>query len=109
VGATPPTLHAYRRRGRSPDLRTHEIRGATTVGAGLARHGSFAGKASCGASPASTYSIQLHHLEIVLGRAAIRAGPRIRHVGPTRTRRDTLFGQAVGLAVDEAADDAHPG
>src|SRR6202008_3456541 len=50
-----------------------------------------------------------HHLEIVLGDAAVRAGPGVRDVFPARTRGNAFFRQALGLVVDESAYDAHPG
>src|SRR5690606_23332628 len=53
--------------------------------------------------------LERHHLEIVLGHAAIRAGPGIRDVLPARARGDAFFGNAGGLVVDESADHAHPG
>src|SRR5947207_15277859 len=51
----------------------------------------------------------LHHLEIVLASAALRAGPVHRHVFPARAGLDALVGKSRRLVVDEAADQAHPG
>src|SRR5690606_4988062 len=51
----------------------------------------------------------LDHLEVFLARMALRAGPVGRDVFPARARRDALVGQAGGLVVDEAANQAHPG
>ncbi len=53
-------------------------------------------------------SVQLDHLEVVLGHAAIRAGPGVGDVFPARTRLDALVRQPQGFVVDEAANDAHP-
>src|SRR3546814_8001144 len=50
-----------------------------------------------------------HHLEIVLGHAAVRARPGVRDVFPARARGDALFGQPGRFVVDEATHDAHPG
>ena len=50
-----------------------------------------------------------HHLEVVLGHAAIRAGPGVGNVFPARARGDAFFRQPERLVVDEAADHAHPG
>lgn len=49
------------------------------------------------------------HIEIILGHAAIRAGPGIGHVFPAGAGGDAVFGQTGRLVIDEAADDAHPG
>ena len=50
---------------------------------------------------------ELHHLEVFLARAALRAGPVGRHVLPPGSRRDAVVRRAGGLVVDPAADEAH--
>src|SRR6185369_6576919 len=50
----------------------------------------------------------LDHLEIVLARAAFRAGPVHRHVFPARPGGDAFVGQPRGLVVHPSADEAHP-
>src|ERR1041384_7005346 len=52
--------------------------------------------------------LDLHHLEILLARAALGAGPVHRHVFPARAGLDAFVGQPRRLVVDEAADEAHP-
>src|SRR5882672_1494184 len=49
------------------------------------------------------------HLEIVLARAAFRAGPVRGHVLPARARRNAFLGQSRGFVVNESADEAHIG
>ncbi len=56
----------------------------------------------------SVVSVERHHLEVVLGNATVRTGPRFGHIFPSRARRNALFRQAIGLAVNKAADHAHP-
>lgn len=53
-------------------------------------------------------SVEFNHLEIVLGGAAIRASPRLRHIFPARPCGYSLIGNALGLVVDVAANNAHP-
>src|ERR1700761_9726629 len=53
-------------------------------------------------------SVDFDHLEIFLGRAAVRAGPGIGNVGPTGTGLDAFIRQTQRLVIDEATDDTHP-
>src|SRR5512139_3868708 len=57
---------------------------------------------------ANSNGLKPHHHEILLARAAIRAGPVDWHVFPAGARRDPVVGGAGFLAVDKAADQAHP-
>src|SRR5262245_26609484 len=45
----------------------------------------------------------LHHLEVGLGRAAVRATPVVGNVVPPGARGDAVLGPAVGLVVLESA------
>src|SRR5215469_2798519 len=53
-------------------------------------------------------SVDFDHLEVVLGRPAVRARPGVGHVGPAGARLEAFFGQTQRLVIDEAADDTHP-
>lgn len=53
-------------------------------------------------------SVELYHLEIILGRAAIGAGPGIGHVFPTCASRDPFLGLTGSFVVNVTADNAHP-
>ena len=52
---------------------------------------------------------ELHHLEVLLARAAFRTGPVHRNIGPGGTRGDAMLRITRGFVVDPAADQAHPG
>src|SRR4051794_33775044 len=47
-------------------------------------------------------------LERVFRRTALRASPVGRQIRELRSSRDAVIGQALGLVVDEAADQADP-
>src|SRR5574343_55540 len=55
------------------------------------------------------FGSNLHHLEVVLARTALRADPVHGHIFPAGTCRDAFFGQACRFIVNPAADQAHPG
>src|SRR6185503_937667 len=57
--------------------------------------------------PAAVNS-KLHHFEIFLAGAALRAAPSRRDVLPARAGRNAVLGPAFGLVVDETASQAAP-
>src|SRR5512139_2646876 len=51
----------------------------------------------------------LDQVEIRLGRGAVRTAPRCGHIFPASSRRDTFFGHALRLVVNERTQHAAPG
>src|SRR6185312_9491344 len=68
----------------------------------LGRRGAVAGARTVARS-------DLHHFEVFLASAALRARPVHRDVGPGRARCQTVLRVASRLVVDPTADQAHPG
>jgi hypothetical protein len=54
------------------------------------------------------FLVEFNHFEVVLGDAAVRAGPGVGDIFPAGTGFQALIGESFGLVIDEAADDAHP-